>query len=104
MLGRNKQVEETPTKNIPILTIDHFPGREYDVIDSLWFGVELEILKKDSVSTGIDELKNGIKQVAATQGADAVIGFRTEAVRKYVGANNSSAQSLLGYGTGIKFK
>lgn len=80
-------------KDIPILTIDHYPGKEFDAIGM----VTVEALNKGSITKSI-ELCIAIpelKKEALKINADAVIG-----VRMFLISNGT----VYAYGTAIKFK
>lgn len=87
MFGKPK--EKIP--NIPLLTIDHFPGRDYEIIG---------LITTDALSGGVIKLAKledctpSILEAAFKLQADAVIGLR------FLQFNNAM---IYAYGTAIRF-
>lgn len=91
MFGKPKEKE---ARDIPVLTIDHFPGREYEVIGLLttnFTKTSLNITKLIKLNECLPDI---LKDAADIQ-ADAVIGLR------FILFNNAN---IYAYGTAIRFK
>lgn len=84
--------KDEPGKDIPVLTIDHFPGRDFEAIGMITAEhFDPKLLKRIDPNGVIPALKNSAIKV----GADAVIGVK---IYQYNAAN------VIGYGTAIRFK
>jgi len=80
-----------PTKEIPVLTIDHYPGREYEVIGMVTAEhFDPKLIKRIDIRGVFPK----IQDEAQKANADAVIGVK---LYQY------DAASVIGYGTAIKF-
>jgi uncharacterized protein YbjQ (UPF0145 family) len=90
VFGLNKKDE--PRSEIPILTIDTFPGREYEYIGTLMSECFYPHATKPARMADIMKI---VQDDAHKLGADAIIGFR---LLQY------GVSVIYGYGTAIKFK
>lgn len=89
MFGKPKEKE---ARDIPVLTIDHFPGREYEVIGLLTtLFTSTKLIKLIKLSECLPDI---LKDAADIQ-ADAIIGLR------FTLFDNAN---IYAYGTAIRFK
>jgi hypothetical protein len=89
----NKKQESTNVGvDIPILTIDHYPGKEFEVLGTITARIlDPKIVKQADLNKILPELKKSAIQVDA----DAVIGTKISML---------NASDIYAYGTAIRFK
>lgn len=92
MFGQPRRRGGTEVRSVPILTIEHYPGKDFEPLGLVTVRYDdLNFLKMPDES----KVEAALQRVAADKGADAVIGVR---MFLYSGA------SVIGYGTAIRFK